>query len=173
MPWAICLACDWKKWAIGNGAKVSTSPCILFKKKKIASRLTAVFTTQTKFLWFIFDCGLSFLPPVQMLKTKCLEALHLQSLCGIPTADFDSTNLFNLYRLIIRSKLHYGNIVCGFARKEYKRYFLQYTLYTTNDESTIYYKCQILIACSVFFLSSYWDSLSWLGNWRCKSQNTF
>ena len=72
-----------------------------------------------KFLVIIFDCKLSFIPHSKYLKTKCLKALNLLKVLSHTNWGADRTVLLQLFRSLIRSKLDYGSIVYGSARKSY------------------------------------------------------
>ena len=53
------------------------------------------------------------------MKAKCLKALNLLKVLSHTRWDADRTTLLLLYRSLIRSKLDYGSIVYGSARKSY------------------------------------------------------
>ena len=72
-----------------------------------------------KFLGLIFDRKLSFIHHIIYLKAKCLKALNLLKVLSHTNWDADRTVLLQLYRSLIRSKLDYGSIVYGSARKSY------------------------------------------------------
>ena len=72
-----------------------------------------------KFLGLIFDRKLSFIPHIKYLKAKCLKALNLLKVLSHTNWGADRTVLLQLYRSLIRSKLDYGSIVYGSARKSY------------------------------------------------------
>ena len=74
---------------------------------------------ETKFLGLIFDHKLSFIPHIKALKTKCLKALDLLKVLCSTEWGADSEKLLHLYRSLVRSKLDYGSIVYGSARKSY------------------------------------------------------
>ena len=75
--------------------------------------------SETKFLGFLFDSKLTFLPHIKMLKNKSLKALNILKFVSSTDWGADSTVLLNLYRSLIRSKLDYGCIVYGSARPSY------------------------------------------------------
>ena len=62
---------------------------------------------------------LSFIPHIKALKTKCLKALNLLRVLAHTDWGADRKVLLRLYRSLIRSKLDYGSIVYGSARKSY------------------------------------------------------
>ena len=72
-----------------------------------------------KFLGIIFDRKLSFIPHIIYLKAKCLKALNLLKVLSHTNWGADRTVLLQLFRSLIRSKLDYGSIVYGSARKSY------------------------------------------------------
>ena len=72
-----------------------------------------------KFLGIIFDRKHSFIPHIKYLKAICLKALNLLKVLSHTNWGADHTVLLQLYRSFIRSKLDYGSIVYGSARKPY------------------------------------------------------
>ena len=70
------------------------------------------------FLRVIFDRKLSFIPHIKY-KSKCLKALNLLEVLSHTSWGADRTIFLHLYRSLIRSKLVYGAIVYGSARKSY------------------------------------------------------
>ena len=110
-------------WATRNGFKCSKSKtqCVHFcQQRKIhndpvlyiyGSQIPVV--AESKFLGVIFDKKFSFIPHIKHLKAKCLKVLSHTSWGA------DRTTLLHLYRSLIRSKLDYGSIVYGSARKSY------------------------------------------------------
>ena len=72
-----------------------------------------------KFLGIIFDHKLSFIPHIEYLNAKCLKALNLLKVLSHTNWGADRTVLLQLYRSLYRSKLDYGSIVYGSARKSY------------------------------------------------------
>ena len=116
-------------WALKNGFKFSKSKtqCVHFcQLRKIhdnpelylyGSLIPVV--DDFKFLGLIFDCKLSFIPHNKYLKAKCLKALNLLKVLSHTNWGADRTVLLQLYRSLIRSKLDYGSIVYGSARKSY------------------------------------------------------
>ena len=54
-----------------------------------------------------------------MLKARCLKALDILKVVGSTDWGADRNILLNLYRSLVRSKLDYGSIVYGSARKSY------------------------------------------------------
>ena len=74
---------------------------------------------ESKFLGVIFDRKLSFIPHIRYLKAKCLRALNLLKVLSHTSWGADRFTLLHLYRSLVRSKLDYGSIVYGSARKSY------------------------------------------------------
>ena len=74
---------------------------------------------ESKFLGLIFDKKLSFIPHIKYLKAKCIKALNILKVVSSHEWGADKTVLLRLYRSLIRSKLDYGSIVYGSARKSY------------------------------------------------------
>ena len=116
-------------WALKNGFKFSKSKtqCVHFcQLRKIhddpelylyGSLIPVV--DDFKFIGLIFDRKLSFIPHIKYLKAKCLKALNLLKVLSHTNWGADRTVLLQLYRSLIRSKLDYGSIVYGSARKSY------------------------------------------------------
>ena len=71
------------------------------------------------FLGVIFDNKLSFIPYIKYLKVRCLKALNLIKVVSRFDWGADSIILLPLCRALVRSKLNYGSIVYGSARKSY------------------------------------------------------
>ena len=74
---------------------------------------------ESKFLGILFDRKLSFIPHIKYLKAKCLKALNLLKVLSNTSCGADRTTLLELYRSLVRSKLDYGSIIHGSARKSY------------------------------------------------------
>ena len=116
-------------WATSNGFKFSKSKtqCVHFcKLRKVhndpdlylyGSPIPVV--EESKFLGVIFDRKLSFIPHIRYLKAKCLRALNLLKVLSHTSWGADRFTLLHLYRSLVRSKLDYGSIVYGSARKSY------------------------------------------------------
>ena len=116
-------------WATENGFKFSKTKtqCVHFCQLRglhpdpvlniYGSPIPVV--EEAKFLGLLFDKKLSFIPHIKALKAKCLKALDvLKVLCNTNWGG-DRSVLLNLYRSLVRSKLDYGSIVYGSARKSY------------------------------------------------------
>ncbi|MES9951106.1 MAG: reverse transcriptase domain-containing protein [Candidatus Thiodiazotropha sp.] len=116
-------------WATSNGFKFSKSKtqCVHFCQQRkmhtdpliylYGSQIPVV--TEAKFLGVIFDQKLNFISHIQYLKAKCLKALNLLKVLSHTNWGADRTTLLQLYRSLIRSKLDYGSVVYGSARKSY------------------------------------------------------
>jgi len=74
-----------------------------------------------KFLGVTFDNKLSFLPHIRQLKNKCTKALNLLRILAHTTWGSDQDILLHFCRSLIRSKLDYGCVVYGSARRSYLR----------------------------------------------------
>ena len=74
---------------------------------------------ESKFLGILFDRKLSFIPHIRYLKAKRLKALNLLKVLSHTSWGADRTTLLKLYRSLVRSKLDYGCIIYGSARKSY------------------------------------------------------
>ena len=116
-------------WATRNGFKFSKSntQCVHFcQQRKIHNdpalyiyRSQIAVVAESKFLGAIFDRKLSFIPHIKYVKAKCLKALNLLKVLSHTSWGADRITLLHLYRSLIRSKLDYGSIVYGSARKSY------------------------------------------------------
>src|SRR6266516_4152809 len=128
----ICLN-NLQKWSNENGFKFSTAKtvCIHFCNKRrihpepvlLLNKQPIPIVTESKFLGVIFDRKLSFIPHLQNLRTKCTKSLNLLKVVSHRDWGGDSQTLLKLYRTLIRSKLDYGSIVYGSARKSYLQMF--------------------------------------------------
>ena len=74
---------------------------------------------QVKFLGLFFDKKLSFTPHIKYMKDKCRKALQLLRVISSKDWGGDQTTLLRIYRSHIRSKLDYGCIFYGLARRSY------------------------------------------------------
>lgn len=116
-------------WANENGFKFSKikTQCVHFCQLRglhpdpnltiYGSQIPVV--EEVKFLGLIFDKKLTFIPHINYLRTKCLKALNILKVLSNTNWGSDCPVLINLYRSLIRSKLDYGSIVYGSARKSY------------------------------------------------------
>jgi len=117
------------KWVTENGFKFSIqkTECIHFHKQRgifpdpdirLGNSPIKV-SKQVKFLGLIFDQKLTFLPHIKYLRTSCQQALNVLKVVSSSDWGADKTTLLRLYRALVRSKLDYGCIVYGSARKSY------------------------------------------------------
>ena len=60
-----------------------------------------------------------FIPHIKYLKAKCLKALNLLKVLSHTSWGADRTTFLKLYWSLVRSKLDYGCIIYGSARKSY------------------------------------------------------
>ena len=116
-------------WATSNGfkfSKLKTQYVHFCKLRKVhndpvlylyGSSIPVV--KESKFLGVIFDRKLSFIPHIRYIKAKCLRALNLLKVLSHTSWRADRFTLLHLYRSLVRSKLDYGSIVYGSARKSY------------------------------------------------------
>ena len=74
---------------------------------------------EARFLGLIFDRKLTFLPHIRDLKQRCLRALNAFKVLSNKEWGGTSDVLLSLYRSLVRSKLDYGCLVYGSARKSY------------------------------------------------------
>lgn len=118
-----------EKWASENGFKFSKTKtqCVHFCQQRNLHNdpVLKIFGTQipvvkeAKFLGVIFDKQLNFISHIKSLKLKCIKALNVLKIISNTDWGGDKTTLLNLYRTLVRSKLDYGSIVYGSARKSY------------------------------------------------------
>ena len=116
-------------WATNNGFKFSKSKtqCVHFcqLRKQHDDLVLTLYGSpipvvqEYKYLGLIFDKKLSFIPHIKYLKAKCLKSLNILKVLSHTTWGADRITLLQLYRSLIRSKLDYGSIVYGSARKSY------------------------------------------------------
>lgn len=118
-----------EKWANENGFRFSKSKtqCVHFCQLRglhpdpslsiYGSQIPV--TDEAKFLGVIFDKKLTFIQHIKALKAKCLKALDIIKVLANTNWGSDSNILLDLYRSLIRSKLDYGSIIYGSARKSY------------------------------------------------------
>ena len=116
-------------WATNNDFKFSKSKtqCVHFCKLRRIHNDPVLYlygspipvVEESKFLGVIFDRKLSFIPHIRYIKAKCLKALNLLKVLSNTSWGADRSTLLHLYRSLIRSKLDYGSIVYGSARKSY------------------------------------------------------
>ena len=118
-----------EEWADQNGFRFSTAKTVAvhFCRKRLhpdpdlflyGTRIPVV--PETKFLGVTFDHKLTFRPHLKALKAKCKKALNILKVVGHFDWGADRQTLLALYRSLIRSKLDYGSIVYGSARKSYR-----------------------------------------------------
>ena len=74
---------------------------------------------EAKCLGILFDENLSFIPHIKYVKTKCLKALDLIKVVAHSDWGADRRTIMTLYKSLVRSKLDYGSVVYGSARKSY------------------------------------------------------
>ena len=118
-----------ESWATSNGFKLSKSKtqCVHFcqLRKQHDDPVLHLYGSpipvveESKFLGILFDRKLSFIPHIKYLKAKCLKALNLLKVLSHTSWGADRTTLLKLYLSLVRSKLDYGCIIYGSARKSY------------------------------------------------------
>ena len=74
-------------------------------------------------LSILFERKLSFILHIKYLKAKCLKTLNILKVLSHTSWDADRTTLLKLYWSLVRSKLDYGCIIYGSARKSYPQMF--------------------------------------------------
>ena len=116
-------------WADRNGFRFSSTKtvCMHFCQKRkfhldpdLSLNGTPIpIVTEAKFLGLIFDSKLSFRPHIDYLRRKCQKSLNLLKVVSKLDWGGDRKTLLRIYRSLIRSKLDYGSIIYGSARKSY------------------------------------------------------
>ena len=116
-----------QKWVSENGFKFSTSKmvCIHFHQQYVffldpnilLGKTPIKVVREAKFLGVIFDMKLTFKNHIQYLKTSCQKALDILCVVGHTDWGADHIILLCLYCSLVRSKLDYGCIVYGSARR--------------------------------------------------------
>ena len=118
-----------QSWSNENGFKFSKTKtkCMHFcnlrchhpNPELYLNKIRIDVVTEFKFLGVIFDTKLTFLPHINALKKKCKKALNLLKVVAHSELGADRKVLLRLYCSLVRSKLDYGSIVYGSARKSY------------------------------------------------------
>ncbi|KAG1686575.1 putative RNA-directed DNA polymerase from transposon BS [Nymphon striatum] len=120
-----------EKWTNENGFKFSSSKtvsmhfCLLTRlhhdpQLRLGSSPIPL-VNSTRFLGLVFDKKLNFLKHMQVLKLKCFKALNLLRILSNTNWGADRKVMLRFYRSLIRSKLDYGSVIYGSARKSYLR----------------------------------------------------
>ena len=117
------------EWSVANGFKFSKSKTVCMHFCHLMTLHPDPSLTmdgdpikvvkEMRFLGLVFDSKLSFLPHIRALKARCLKALDVLKVLAATEWGADSAILLQLYRALVRSKLAYGSIVYGSARKSY------------------------------------------------------
>ncbi|GFO02489.1 Pol-like protein [Plakobranchus ocellatus] len=119
-----------QKWVSENGFRfsVSKTTCVHFHRQRIYTEPALHLDGQpipvkgeAKFLGVVFDSKLNFSSHVKYLKKKCLKALNLLRVVGHTDWGADRATLLKLYRTLVRSKLDYGSVINGSAKKHVLR----------------------------------------------------
>ena len=114
------------KWVSENGFKFSVmkTVCVHFHRQRIYQEPSLTLDGQaipvreeTKFLGVIFDKRMTFRSHILNLKRKAQRALNLLRVVGNTDWGADRDTLLKLYRTLVRSKLDYGCIIYGSAKK--------------------------------------------------------
>ena len=118
-----------QQWATDNGFRFSKTKtvCMHICQKKglhldpqrFLDQCPIPVVEEIKFLGVIFDRRLSFIPHLKYVKKKGLKALNILKVIGNSEWGADRKFMLRLYRSLVRSKLDYGCIVYGSARKSY------------------------------------------------------
>ena len=74
---------------------------------------------EAKFLDLLFDKRLTFIPHTKALKAKMFKALYVLKVRCNTNWGGDRSVLLNLHRSLVKTKLDYGSILYGSARKSY------------------------------------------------------
>ena len=118
-----------QQWATDNGFRFSKTKtfCMHICQKRgvhldpqlFVDKSPIPIVEETIFLGVIFDRKLSFIPHLKYVKKKALRALNILKVIGNTEWGADRKVMLLLYKSLIRSKLDYGCIVYGSARKSY------------------------------------------------------
>ena len=118
-----------QKWCNENGFRFSRSKtvCMHFCHMRnihpdptlTLNNIQIPVVDQTKFLGIIFDKKLTFVPHIELIKSKSIKSRNLLRVVSGAEWGADRSVLLRLYRSLIRSKLEYGCMVYGSARKSY------------------------------------------------------
>jgi ribonuclease HI len=114
-------------WTNENGFSLSSSKtsCVHFCRKRgihpdpeiqLSGSVINV-VKEFKFLGVIFDSRLTFIPHVLHLRKKCQNSLNILRVLSNTNWGADRSSLIKIYYALIRSKLDYGCVVYGSARK--------------------------------------------------------
>ena len=117
-------------WANKNGFTFSTSKtfAVHFCRKRKTHADPTLFLNgnqhipikdEARFLGLTFDKKLNFLSHIKKLKNNCHKAMAILKTVSNQEWGGDRKSLLHLYRTIIRSRLDYGSIIYGSARKSY------------------------------------------------------
>ena len=116
-----------QEWVSENGFKFSTSKtvCIHFHQQYgffpdpniLLGKTPIKVVKEAKFLGLIFDTKLTFKNRVQYLKSSCQKAVDILRVVGHTDWGADCIVLLRLYHVLVHSKLDYGSIVYGSARR--------------------------------------------------------
>ena len=121
-----------QKWADENGFQFSKSKtvCMHFSQLRSANAepdlklygasipvVNEFKLTNKQILGVIFDKKLTFKQHIRYLKDRCFKALNLLRVIAHKDWGADCATLLKLYRSHVRSKLDYGCVVYGSARK--------------------------------------------------------
>ncbi|GFO50013.1 RNA-directed DNA polymerase from mobile element jockey [Plakobranchus ocellatus] len=119
-----------QKWVSENSFRfsVSKTTCVHFHRQRIYTEPALHLDGQpipvkseAKFLGIVFDSKLNFSSRVKYLKKKCLKALNLLRVVGHKDWGADRATPLKLYRILVRSKLDYGSVIYGSAKKHVLR----------------------------------------------------
>ena len=104
-----------QKWADGNGFKFSQTTVSMHfcNLRKLHPEPTLTLNG------LAIPVVQEFIPHIKYLKARCLKALNLLKVVSQFDWGADSIVLLRLHRVLVRSKLDYGSIVYGSARKSY------------------------------------------------------
>lgn len=117
------------QWSVTNGFKFSKSKttCVHFCKLRSAHPEPELHLQgdpikvekETKFLGLTLDSKLSFIPHIRNIKKECMKRLTIIKVLTRTKWGAEFHPLIQLYRTIVRTKLDYGSIIYGAARKSY------------------------------------------------------
>ena len=106
----------------GLYALLSKSSCHLGQQREFDKSQIPVLE-ETKFLGIYLDRKLFFMPHLRYVKKKRINTLIILKVISHTEWGADQEIMLRFYRSLVRSKLDYGCIVYGSARKSYLQTF--------------------------------------------------
>ncbi|GBL78412.1 hypothetical protein AVEN_42918-1 [Araneus ventricosus] len=114
-------------WSVKNGFTFSTTKTAgvhFCRKRKLhldpeiqLDGHKIPFVNEIRFLGIIFDKKLTFLPHIKTLRKRCERALNILRVLSSTSWGADQPSMMRIYRSAILSKIDYGCMIYGSARK--------------------------------------------------------